>query len=86
MAIVVAHSAYAMALYQENKIKSDLGLVCPTGYQCPTQEFRDLNHPHTLVGLLDKYKINVTKTSNSLVYIASNSVGDVMLEVQEFIW
>ena len=70
---------------------ADLGVECPTklsdssSLTCPTKEFVDLGNNKTLVGFVEAYGSNITNTADSLLSIATTSVGDSMEQVQEFL-
>lgn len=89
--IVQGYSAYLQAFDVEKRMTADLGVECPTklsdssAITCPTQEFVDLGNDKTLVGFVEAYGSNITSTANSLVNIATTSVGDSMDQVQDFL-
>ena len=89
--IVKGYSGYLQAFDIEKRMTADLGVECPTklsdssSLTCPTKEFVDLGNNKTLVGFVEAYGSNITNTANSLLSIATTSVGDSMEQVQEFL-
>ena len=68
-------------------MSADLGVLCPTDLDdtCPTQAFSSQYANVTLVGLLDDYKGKIIGTKDNLVILSQTSVGDVMIEVEDFL-
>jgi len=80
-----------LQLYEiELAMTADLGISCPVGLAgfddtCPTQDFQAQYANLTLIGLLEDYKGKIIGTKDSLANLASTSVGDTMLEVEDFL-
>eukprot|EP00985_Skeletonema_marinoi_P026544 scaffold20679_cov93-Skeletonema_marinoi.AAC.1 len=73
-AIVEGHAAF-MSLYdKEHRMTADLGVICPDA-TCPTNEFTTYSNL-TLVAQLENYKTKISYTKDSLVALASTSVGE----------
>jgi len=89
--IKIGYDAVLEAFETEQKLTADLGVKCPlpivdyTVPTCPTTEFREMDQNRTLVGLINAYGENITKTSHSLVNITTTSVGGAMDEVHNFV-
>lgn len=85
--IVEGHRAFVELHNKELAMTADLGVMCPIdfGDTCPTQDFRAQYSNLTLVGLLEDYKGKIVETKDSLVNLASTSVGDAMMEVEDFL-
>lgn len=85
--IVEGFKKFEQLRNKELMMTADLGLTCPlgVGLTCPTLEFRTQYSNSTLVGLLDAYEQKMIETQDSLVNLASTSVGEVMAEVEDFI-
>lgn len=66
-------------------MSANLGSECPTGLACPTQEYKDRDHNYTLIALVDAYGDNITDTAESLINIATTSVGTAMTQVRIFL-
>ncbi len=66
-------------------MSANLGTECPENLSCPTQEFRDLEHNHTLISLVEEYGDNITLTAKSLVNVANTTVGSAMDQVRIFL-
>jgi len=79
------HAGYIKASTTENKMSADLGVICPVGYACPTEEFRGMGHNNTIYDLLLNYESNLKGTIAELVNVASNSVGKIMQEIMVFL-
>ena len=76
----------SFALYQDAyEMGANLGVECPAGISCPTAEFEAEGHDDTLIGLVTAYGDNITETADSLVNIATTSVGTAMDEVRIFL-
>jgi len=88
--VIEGYRAVLQLYNVEMAMTADLGVSCPTDKAdfddtCPTQEFQSRYANLTLVGLLEDYKGKITGTKDSLVNLASTSVGDTMLEVEDFL-
>lgn len=86
--IVQGFDAFVMLYNKELKMTADLGIVCPTGnYEgtCPTEDFRLQHSNLTLVDSIKSYRRKISATKDSLVSLASTSVGETMDEVQDFL-
>lgn len=85
--INVGYVGYMQAYDMENKMSSDLGVVCPNvnGITCPTLDFQTLGHSYTLLGLISDYEQNVTGTTDDLIQLGYTSVGDTMDEIKDFL-
>lgn len=82
--ITTSYTTYLDLNDMESGMTADLGLECPSEYtSCPTAEFMAAGNDETLVELLLAYEANITSTADSLVNLATTSVGDVMDEVQD---
>jgi uncharacterized membrane protein len=67
-------------------MSADLGIICPAeATSCPTPDFVAAGHNETVVDLIVDYQSNITMTANSLVNLATTSVGDIMIEVQDLL-
>ncbi len=87
LGIVEGYKAFAMLYNKERRMNADLGVVCPADFDdsCPTAEFKATYANTTLVGLIENYKVKIIGTKNSLVSLASTSVGGAMAEVEDFL-
>lgn len=88
--IIEGYKAFFQLHNIEMAMTADLGVSCPTDKvdfddTCPTQEFQSRYANLTLVGLLEDYKGKITETKDTLVNLASTSVGATMLEVEDFL-
>lgn len=88
--IIEGYKIFLELNQMELAMTADLGISCPADQAdfndtCPTQDFRVQYANLTLVGLLEDYKSKIIETKNSLVNLASTSVGDTMLEVEDFL-
>ena len=80
-AIITGYAAYLDLQEVQLGMSADLGVVCPTeAASCPT-----FGHDETIVDLIVAYQSNITATANSLVNVASTSIGDIMIEVQDLL-
>lgn len=84
--------AGVLTLYEiEVAMTADLGVTCPTDQvdyfkdTCPTGAFKDQYSNLTLVGQIKEYQDKIVLTKDDLVNLASTSVGDTMLEVEDFL-
>jgi hypothetical protein len=71
--------------HDANRMSANLGVECPAGLTCPTQEFQVIGNDETLVGLVSAYGDNITDTAESLINIANTTVGDAMEQVKIFL-
>ncbi|KAL9183550.1 hypothetical protein ACHAXT_004406 [Thalassiosira profunda] len=85
--IIEGYNAYLQLRQKELDMKADLGVVCPADFTgtCPTEAFASQYSNLTLVGMLEDYKDNIVDTKDDLVNLASTSVGEAMVEVQDFL-
>ena len=86
--IVEGYKAFVELYEKELAMTADLGVVCPADFarSCPTEEFKvESNSNQTLVEMLSSYKGKIVLTKDSLVNLASTSVGDTMDEVEDFL-
>jgi hypothetical protein len=86
-AIVQGYNAFMQVYDVELKMTADLGVDCPVnGYSgtCPTDEFKAHYSNLTLVGSIEEYRDKISSTKNSLVDLASTSIGDTMVQVEDF--
>lgn len=84
-AILEGHAAFISLYDKEQRMTADLGVLCPPNDTCPTNEFK-LNYSNvTLVAQVQNYKTKISSTKDTLVALASTSVGDAMIEVQDFL-
>lgn len=85
--IVEGFQKFVQLRHKELMMTADLGMTCPVGdgISCPTHEFRTRYSNFTLVSLLDDYEKKMIETQDSLVNLASTSVGEVMIEVEDFL-
>ena len=85
--IVEGSKQYVQLLNKELLMTADLGVICPVAMNitCPTLDFRTQFSNMTLVGLLGDYEHKIVGTKDSLVNLASTSVGDAMIEVEDFL-
>ena len=84
LAIVEGHAAFLSLYDRETKMTSDLGVICPDA-TCPTNEFSQTYSNLTLVAQLESYRTKISSTRDSLVSLASTSVGEAMYEVEDFL-
>ena len=81
--ILEGHEAFLSLYEKERKMTADLGVICPDT-NCPSDEFTIYSN-RTLVDQLEDYKTKISSTKDSLVALASTSVGDAMDEVEDFL-
>lgn len=84
-AIIEGRAAFIALYGKEQRMTSDLGVLCPTDASCPTEAFKANYSNFTLVAQIENYKTKISATKDSLVSLASTSVGDAMLEVEDFL-
>ncbi len=84
-AIIEGRAAFIALYDKEQRMTSDLGVLCPTDASCPTEAFKANYSNLTLVAQVENYKTKISATKDSLVSLASTSVGDAMLEVEDFL-
>lgn len=85
-AIVQGYNAFLRLYDIELDMTADLGVECPASrISCPTEEFKSQYSNSTLVGSIQSYRGKISTTKDSLVDLASTSVGDTMLEVEDFL-
>jgi hypothetical protein len=84
-AAAIAYPLYLEGVDSQTKMKADLGLyddgACPTGYSCPTGLFSD----STVIAVIGEYETNLTDVAIDLVSVATSTIGDMMIEVQDFL-
>ena len=87
LGIVEGYKLFAQLYEKEQRMTADLGVLCPVdvGITCPTIEFKTVYANSTLVGAIGDYKVKITGTRESLVNLASTSVGDTIIEVEDFL-
>lgn len=87
LGIIEGYKAFAILYDRERRMNADLGVVCPADFDdsCPTAEFKATYADTTLVGLIENYKVKIIGTKDSLVSLASTSVGGAMAEVEDFL-
>ena len=87
--ILEGYNVYVDLKSKELAMTADLGVSCPTAEEftdsCPTNDFTSQYSNLTLVGLVEDYKGKIIVTKDSLVGLASTSIGDAMLEVEDFL-
>lgn len=83
-AIVEGHSVFISLYDRERAMSADLGVICPDDTICPTNEFTTYSNL-TLVAQLENYKTKISSTRDSLVSLASTSVGEAMDEIEDFL-
>jgi hypothetical protein len=85
--IVDGFKKFVQLRNKELMMTADLGMSCPidVGISCPTLEFRTEYSNSTLVGLLDDYEQKMIGTQDSLVNLTYTSVGEAMVEVEDFL-
>jgi hypothetical protein len=86
--IVQGYEAFQQLYDTELKMTADLGVECPNGsYQgtCPSAQFKSQYSNMTLVGSIEQYRGKISNTKDNLVALASTSVGDTMIEVEDFL-
>lgn len=82
------YSIFRQLYDTELKMTADLGVECPNGSYggtCPTAQFKSQYSNMTLVGSIEQYRGKISVTKDSLVSLASTSVGDTMIEVEDFL-
>jgi hypothetical protein len=84
-AIIEGRAAFIALYDKEQRMTIDLGVLCPTDASCPTEAFKANYSNFTLVAQVENYKTKISATKDSLVSLASTSVGDAMLEVEDFL-
>ena len=87
-AIVEGYNAFLQLYDVELKMTADLGVECPNNDydgSCPTEEFKSKFSNRTLVASIEDYKVKITSAKDDLVDLASTSVGDTMIEVEDFL-
>eukprot|EP00970_Alexandrium_tamarense_P005114 scaffold825_cov196-Alexandrium_tamarense.AAC.59 len=85
LGITEGYDALLMLYDKEQRMTADLGVVCPAELECPSSEFSSDYSSSTLVGSVEDYKVKITDTKESLVNLASTSVGGTMIEVEDFL-
>lgn len=85
VAIVEGHAALVSLYDREHRMTADLGVICPADALCPTNEFKANYSNLTLVAQVENFKTKISFTKDSLVALASTSVGQAMLEVEDFL-
>ena len=87
LGIIEGYKALVKLYDKEQRMTADLGVLCPENFEdtCPTMEFKSLYTNSTIVGLIENYKVKIMGTKDSLVNLASTSVGDAMIEVEDFL-
>ena len=85
MAIIEGVRVFENLYEKEQAMSADLGVICPADYSCPTPEFASEHSNRTLVEMIEDYKGKITGTKDDLVNLATTSVGDSMLEVEDFL-
>ena len=88
--ILESYDVYLDLREKELAMKADLGISCPIAIDgfddsCPTVDFRSEYSNLTLVGQVEAYKDKIIDTKDSLVNLASTSVGIAMLEVEDLL-
>lgn len=83
-AIVEGHAVFISLYERELAMSADLGVICPDDTTCPTNEFTIYSNL-TLVAQLENYKTKISLTRDSLVSLASTSVGEAMDEIEDFL-
>ena len=72
--------------HEANRMTLTLGAeACPSGLECPAQEFKDAGYETTLVDLISSYGDSLKGTATSLSEIANSTVGEAMNEVERFL-
>ena len=85
-AIVTGYAAYLDLHDIQLGMSADLGVICPTqATSCPTSEFAAAGHNQPIVDSIVAYQIKITTTADSLINLASTSIGDIMIEVQDLL-
>lgn len=86
--IAQGYNTFLQLYEKELKMTADLGVQCPTiGYNgtCPTTEFKSVYSNMTLIGSIQDYKVKISSMKETLLQLASTSVGDTMYEVEDFL-
>lgn len=89
--IVELYKKFVLIRQKEMAMIADLGLSCPSDTDddfddtCPTQDFRYQYSNETLFTRMSVYKDKIVATKDELVGIATTSVGDAMIEVEDFL-
>lgn len=83
-AIVEGHAVFLSLYDRERDMSADLGVICPDDTTCPTNAFTAYSNL-TLVAQLESYKTKISSTRDSLVSLASTSVGEAMNEIEDFL-
>lgn len=84
-AIVDGHAIFVSLYDKEQRMTADLGVFCPDESTCPTNAFKASYSNLTLVAQIESYKTKISSTKGSLVALAGTSVGDAMIEVEDFL-
>jgi len=85
-AIITGYATYTDLYDLQLGMSADLGIICPAeATSCPTPDFAAAGHNQTVVDLIVDFQSNITMTANSLVNLATTSVGDIMIEVQDLL-
>ena len=83
--IISGYETYLFADNIENKMTADLGVVCPSGYDCPSPDYLALGHSSTMLALIKAYEGNVTGLADDLINLTSTKVGEAMTEIEDFL-
>lgn len=85
-AMLYAYPKYLTTDKRSTEIRTDLGVSCPAGTQCPSLTYRNkIGMNRTVIGVLEDYKTNLTKTKNDIVKIFETTIGDVLASIQDFL-
>ncbi len=89
--IVEGYKQFVLIRQKEMAMIADLGLSCPVDFDddfddtCPTQDFRSQYANSTIFAQISSYKNKIVGTRDALVGLATTSVGDAMIEVEDFL-
>jgi hypothetical protein len=89
--IVEGYKQFVLIRQKEMAMIADLGLSCPVDFDsdfvdtCPTQDFRSQYANSTIFTQMSEYKNKIVGTRDDLVGLATTSVGDAMIEVEDFL-
>jgi hypothetical protein len=89
--IVEGYKKFVVIRQKEMAMIADLGLSCPSDTDddfddtCPTEDFRSQYNNETLFTQMNVYKNKIIGAKDDLVGIATTSVGDAMIEVEDFL-
>ena len=89
--VVEGYKQFVLIRQKEMAMIADLGISCPVDFDdgfddtCPTQDFRSQCANTTIFAQIHEYKNKIVGTRDDLVGLATTSVGDAMIEVEDFL-